>query len=113
MELEAHYVLIRTSNPSFTATRSVAAPITCLPDSSMLAGMDRDNRRRTMDLYELARRSNDGLIVRLLWDKAQDRIIIRYRDPVADDVFAAVVPNAEAMTAFHHPNAYRSAPVSC
>jgi hypothetical protein len=79
----------------------------------MLARMSREERRRTMNLYELARRSNDGLIVRLLWDKAQDRIIVRYRDTVAGDVFSAVVPNAEAMTAFRHPNAYRSTPVAC
>jgi hypothetical protein len=63
----------------------------------------------TMNLHELARRTTNGLIVRLLWDAALDRIVRRYRDPIEGDFFTAAVPSGEAMAAFRHPNAYRPA----
>ena len=62
-----------------------------------------------MTLLELARRRNDRLLVRLLWDSARDQAVIRYRDRRTGDAFRADVPNGAALTAFRHPNAYRPA----
>jgi hypothetical protein len=60
-----------------------------------------------MALRELAERQTDGLLVRLLWDPARNQTVIRYRDRKSGDAFVADVPNAAALVAFHHPNAYR------
>lgn len=60
-----------------------------------------------MRFKELAHRSNHGITVRLLWDENLDRVMIRYRDMGDGYVFTAVVPKAEALAAFEHPNAYR------
>jgi hypothetical protein len=60
-----------------------------------------------MALLELARRRNDGLLVRLLWDSARDQAVLRYRDRRTGDAFRTDVPNAAALSAFRHPNAYR------
>jgi len=57
--------------------------------------------------HELATRSYDGIVVRLLWDSLRDRVIVRYRDARTGEAFAAEVPKSEAMTAFEHPNVYR------
>jgi hypothetical protein len=57
--------------------------------------------------HELAKRSRDGILVRLLWDSLVDRVIVRYRDNKTGDSFAAEVPNDQALTAFSHPNLYR------
>lgn len=57
--------------------------------------------------HELARRSHDGLVVRLLWDALRDRVIVRYRDIRTGDAFTAEVPRDQALAAFEHPNAYR------
>jgi hypothetical protein len=57
--------------------------------------------------HELAKRSRDGILVRLLWDASGDRVIVRYRDNKTGDAFAAEVPKAHALTAFSHPNVYR------
>jgi hypothetical protein len=62
-----------------------------------------------MALQELAERHNDGLLVRLLWDPARNQTVIRYRDRKSGDAFVTDVPNAAALVAFHHPNAYRPA----
>jgi hypothetical protein len=58
-------------------------------------------------LYELARRDESGLLVRLLWDRRRDQAIIRYRDRTNGEAFAADVPNRKALDAFRHPNVYR------
>jgi hypothetical protein len=60
-----------------------------------------------MALRELAQRTQNGLIVRLLWDSVRDCVILRYRDLQTDDAFTAEVPKAYALAAFRHPNAYR------
>jgi hypothetical protein len=60
-----------------------------------------------MALRELAERKGDGLVVRLLWDPARNQTVIRYRDRQNGDSFVADVPNALALAAFDHPNAYR------
>jgi hypothetical protein len=58
-------------------------------------------------LYELARRENGGLVVRLLWDRRRGQAVIRYRDRRSGESFAADVPNPKALDAFRHPNVYR------
>jgi hypothetical protein len=57
--------------------------------------------------HELAKRSDDGIVVRLLWDSLRDCVIVRYRDERTGDAFTADVPKRQALVAFHHPNAYR------
>jgi hypothetical protein len=57
---------------------------------------------------ELAERVEDGVVVRLLWDEPRDQVIVEYRDDRTGDQFSAIVPKSQAMSAFHHPNAYRS-----
>ena len=58
--------------------------------------------------YELAERADAGIVVRLLWDEPHDQVIVEYRDDRTGDEFAAVVPKNQALSAFRHPNAYRS-----
>jgi len=58
-------------------------------------------------IYELAARSQSGVTVRLVWDAARNQIVLRYRDGDAGDAFVTDVPNKNALSAFHHPNAYR------
>ena len=58
--------------------------------------------------HELAHRIEDGIVVRLLWDETNDRVIVRYRDSRTGDTFTAAVPRTEALEAFRHPNAYRA-----
>jgi hypothetical protein len=58
-------------------------------------------------LHELAKRSHDGIVVRLLWDSLRNRVLIRYRDDRSGDSFVTDIPKSEALAAFHHPNAYR------
>ena len=60
-----------------------------------------------MAVRELAQRTQNGLIVRLLWDSLRDCVILRYRDLQTGDAFVAEVPKADALAAFKHPNAYR------
>lgn len=58
---------------------------------------------------ELAERTEAGIIVRLLWDEPRDQVIVEYRDDRTGDRFETVVPKSQALSAFHHPNAYRPA----
>jgi hypothetical protein len=58
--------------------------------------------------FELARRTDSGITVRLLWDKARGQALIRYRDRLTGEAFTADVPNPRALDAFRHPNAYRA-----
>jgi hypothetical protein len=62
-----------------------------------------------MELVELAERKGNGLVVRLLWDRARNQIVLRYRDRLTGDKFMTDVPNAAALVAFEHPNLYRPA----
>ncbi|MGZ6913697.1 MAG: hypothetical protein ACXVJS_19300 [Acidimicrobiia bacterium] len=57
---------------------------------------------------ELAERTEAGIIVRLLWDQPRDQVIVEYRDDRSGDQFSVIVPKSQALSAFHHPNAYRS-----
>jgi hypothetical protein len=45
-----------------------------LPRAAAAASSD------TMMVYELAKRSHDGLVVRLLRDPLRDQVVLRYRD---------------------------------
>jgi hypothetical protein len=58
-------------------------------------------------LYELAKRTQDGLVVRLLWDALRNQVVLGYRDERSGERFRVDVPNARALDAFDHPNAYR------
>ena len=60
-----------------------------------------------MALVELAERRSSGLVVRLFWDRARNQIVLRYRDRLTGEAFVTDVPNARALVAFEHPNAYR------
>jgi hypothetical protein len=60
-----------------------------------------------MHLRELAERKGGGLVVRLLWDPDRNQALLRYRDVRTGDAFVADVPNAFALSAFRHPNAFR------
>lgn len=61
-------------------------------------------------VYELAQRSQDGLTVRLLWDAPRNQVVLRYRDGRSGDAFVVDIPNAKALFAFQHPNAFRVPP---
>jgi hypothetical protein len=60
-----------------------------------------------MALRELAERRSGGLVVRLLWDPDRNQAHLRYLDIRTGDGFDTDVPNALALSAFQHPNAYR------
>lgn len=57
---------------------------------------------------ELAERTEAGIVVRLLWDEPRDQVIVEYRDDRNGDQFSVIVPKSQALSAFHHPNAYRA-----
>ena len=58
-------------------------------------------------VHELAKRSEAGILVRLLWDGDRGQVVLRYRDARQSDSFVTDVPNADALVAFEHPNVYR------
>jgi hypothetical protein len=62
-----------------------------------------------MAVYELAKRKDAGLVVRLLWDAGRGQAVLRYRDERERDAFVVEVPNDRALDAFYHPNRYRPA----
>ena len=62
-----------------------------------------------MAVYELAKRRDAGVVVRLLWDARRDQAFLRYRDEREADAFVVDVPNRAALDAFYHPNRYRPA----
>jgi hypothetical protein len=61
---------------------------------------------------ELARRSNDGIDVTLLWSPQTDRLFIAVQDEREGDRFRREISPADALDAFNHPYAYRKDP-SC
>jgi hypothetical protein len=63
-------------------------------------------------LHELARRDENGLLVRLLWDSDSDRTVLRYRDRRTGESFAIEVPKRRALEAFRHPNVFRPEPLA-
>jgi hypothetical protein len=57
-------------------------------------------------LRELDHRRNDGIDVRLLWDPADDRVVVAVSDAKNGDAFAIEVAAGDAVDAFHHPYAH-------
>jgi hypothetical protein len=60
----------------------------------------------TTDLRELDHRRTDGIDVHLLWDPADDSIVVRVSDAKTGDAFALAVDPGDALDAFHHPYAH-------
>jgi hypothetical protein len=56
---------------------------------------------------ELADRSGDGLDVRLLWNSSDGRVKVTVTHVATDRVGELDVAPEDALTAFHHPFAYR------
>ena len=59
------------------------------------------------ELRELASRESDGIAVTLLWDPAEDRVLLDVYDARADASFVRDVERADALDAFYHPFAYQ------
>ena len=57
-------------------------------------------------LHELASRESDGIEVTLLWDVAEDRLLLNVRDRRTGEWFVSAVGHADALDAFRHPFAY-------
>jgi hypothetical protein len=56
---------------------------------------------------ELDTRTTDGIEVRLLWSKAEDRVTVTVRDMRSGEFFEVAVRDHEsALDVFHHPYAY-------
>jgi hypothetical protein len=56
---------------------------------------------------ELADRAGDGLDVRLFWNRSDGRVKVTVTRVAADRVAELDVAPEDALTAFHHPFAYR------
>ena len=65
------------------------------------------NATHTEDWVDLADRSNDGLDVRLLWNRADGRVKVTVTRITSGRTAELRVTPADALTAFHHPFAYR------
>ena len=57
-------------------------------------------------LIELAERSNDGVEVRLLWDRGADEVVLEVYDDKTGTLTEVQVPRDRAMDAFRHPFVY-------
>jgi hypothetical protein len=58
-------------------------------------------------MRELDSRRNDGILVRLLWHEADNRVAVSVADAKTGDAFAVEVgPLGRALDVFHHPYAY-------
>ncbi len=64
-------------------------------------------KRANPELRELAFRESDGIEVTLLWDPAEDRVLLDVYDARADAAFVRDVERADALDAFYHPFAYQ------
>ena len=61
----------------------------------------------TTALRELDRRVNDGIDVRLLWRRRDDRVLVAVHDAKTGEAFTLEVGADErALDVFHHPFAY-------
>ena len=59
------------------------------------------------DLHELDSRIADGILVRLLWSKRDNRVAVAVDDAKTGDAFTVEVKRGErALDVFHHPYAY-------
>ena len=58
-------------------------------------------------ITELNHRSNDGITVRLLWDREESRLFVTVDDAKTGDAFTVEVhEHAKAAEVFRHPYAY-------
>jgi hypothetical protein len=58
-------------------------------------------------MRELHSRINDGIHVRLLWSRTDNRVVVTVDDAKTGDSFVVGVQSDEsAMDVFHHPYAY-------
>jgi hypothetical protein len=60
----------------------------------------------TETLQELDERQNNGITVSLLWNRADDSLVVRVIDAGTDEQMFLQVAAAEAMDVFHHPYAH-------
>jgi hypothetical protein len=61
----------------------------------------------TDTIIELDSRTTDGIDVRLLWHRAENRVTVIARDMRSGEVLEVVVRDHErALDVFHHPYAY-------
>ena len=59
------------------------------------------------DLHELDSRIADGILVRLLWSKPDNRVAVAVDDAKTGEAFTVEVKQGErALDVFHHPFAY-------
>ena len=61
----------------------------------------------TTDWVELADRANDGLDVRLYWNRADGRVKVAVTRMATGRTAELRVAPGDALEAFHHPFAYR------
>jgi hypothetical protein len=58
-------------------------------------------------LRELDHRSADGIDVRMLWDSAEDRVLVSVSDAKTGDAFSVAVASGQrAYDVFYHPFAF-------
>src|SRR5580765_5262051 len=71
----------------------------------------RTHSRLNLDeTQELAQRADDGVEVRLLWNRADGRLTVAVEDSRTGESFVLVAESGkEALDAFHHPFAYAAA----
>jgi hypothetical protein len=60
-----------------------------------------------VELRELASRDSDGIAVTLLWNAAEDRVMLEVSDARAEESFVRDIEGADALDAFYHPFAYQ------
>ncbi len=58
------------------------------------------------NLVELAERSNDGIEVRLVWNRGTGEIVLELTDDKTGTALEVQVPDDRALDAFQHPFAY-------
>ena len=55
---------------------------------------------------ELTRREGNGIVVMLLWRRADDRVMVAVVDSATETAFEIDVADASPLDVFHHPYAY-------
>jgi hypothetical protein len=76
---------------------------------NQLSSNDESIDERTMldtTTRELARRTNDGVEVTLLWSPAEDRLTVVVEDAKLDERFELEARPDNALEIFYHPYAY-------
>jgi hypothetical protein len=58
------------------------------------------------EVRELARRTSDGIEVRLLWNSQTDRVSVTVQDERSGESFELEVDSADALAAYRHPYTY-------